>query len=87
MIHSSAGPLFHQAKPVMYSNDEMVGSYKVQRFCHLDKGVSLLPALQPKPFRWTKSADQILASIARFAINTGRASAQNLYEKSMTLGD
>ena len=25
---------------------------------------------QPKPFRWTKSADQILASIARFATNT-----------------
>jgi len=25
---------------------------------------------QPKPFRWTKSADQILASIARFAAST-----------------
>ena len=25
---------------------------------------------QPKPFRWTKSADQILASIARFATAT-----------------
>jgi len=25
---------------------------------------------QPKPFRWTKSADQILASIARFATST-----------------
>jgi hypothetical protein len=25
---------------------------------------------QPKPFRWTKSVDQILASIARFATTT-----------------
>jgi hypothetical protein len=25
---------------------------------------------QPNPFRWTKSADQILASIARFATAT-----------------
>ena len=25
---------------------------------------------EPKPFRWTKSADEILASLARFATRT-----------------
>ncbi len=30
---------------------------------------------QPKPFRWTKSADQILASMARFATSTLAAHA------------
>ena len=34
---------------------------------------------QPKPFRWTKSADQILASIARFATSTLAAHQSNVY--------
>ena len=34
---------------------------------------------QPKPFRWTKSADQILASIARFATSTLTAHAPAVY--------
>jgi hypothetical protein len=28
---------------------------------------------EPKPFRWTKTADEILASIARFATRTSTA--------------
>jgi hypothetical protein len=32
----------------------------------------------PKPFTWTKSADQILASIARFAQRTMDTQAHNL---------
>lgn len=34
---------------------------------------------QPRPFRWTKSADQILASIARFATATLAAHAPGIY--------
>ena len=34
---------------------------------------------QPRPFRWTKSADQILASIARFATATLAAHAPGNY--------
>lgn len=30
----------------------------------------------PKPFKWTKSADEILASIARFATRTAHAHAE-----------
>lgn len=37
---------------------------------------------QPKPFRWTKSADQILASIARFATSTLAAHAPNTYARN-----
>jgi len=37
---------------------------------------------QPKPFRWTKSADQILASIARFATSTLAAHAPETYERN-----
>lgn len=37
---------------------------------------------QPKPFRWTKSADQILASIARFAISTLAAHAPDTYARN-----
>jgi hypothetical protein len=33
---------------------------------------------QSQPFRWTKSADQILASIARFASATLTAHAANI---------
>jgi hypothetical protein len=32
----------------------------------------------PKPFVWTKTADQILASIARYAQRTSTAQASNL---------
>jgi hypothetical protein len=32
----------------------------------------------PKPFVWTKTADQILASIARYAQRTTAAQASNL---------
>ena len=37
---------------------------------------------QPKPFRWTKSADQILASIARFATSTLDAHAPDTYTRN-----
>jgi transposase len=37
---------------------------------------------QPKPFRWTKSADQILASIARFATSTLAAHAPYTYARN-----
>jgi hypothetical protein len=37
---------------------------------------------QLKPFRWTKSADQILASIARFASATLDAHAPETYERN-----
>jgi len=37
---------------------------------------------QPKPFRWTKSADQILASIARFATSTLAAHAPAAYARN-----
>jgi len=37
---------------------------------------------QPKPFRWTKSADQILASIARFATSTLAAHAPDVYVRN-----
>jgi transposase len=37
---------------------------------------------QPKPFRWTKSADQILASIARFATSTLAAHVSPVYARN-----
>jgi hypothetical protein len=37
---------------------------------------------QPKPFRWTKSADQILAAIARFAIATLAAHSPATYTRN-----
>jgi transposase len=37
---------------------------------------------QPKPFRWTKSEDQILASIARFATSTLAAHAPEIYARN-----
>lgn len=37
---------------------------------------------QPKPFRWTKSADQILASIARFASSNLIAHAPDAYARN-----
>lgn len=37
---------------------------------------------QPKPFRWTKSADQILASIARFATSTLAAQRPRHYARN-----
>lgn len=37
---------------------------------------------QPKPFRWTKSADQILASIARFASSTLAAHRPKTYARN-----
>src|ERR1700739_2629295 len=37
---------------------------------------------QPKPFRWTKSAHQILASIARFAPSTLAAHAPETYKRN-----
>jgi transposase len=37
---------------------------------------------QPKPFRWTKSADQILASIARFATSTLAAHSPTIYTRN-----
>ncbi len=37
---------------------------------------------QPKPFRWTKSADQILASIARFASSTLAAHRPKTYTRN-----
>ena len=37
---------------------------------------------QPKPFQWTKTADQILASIARFASSTLAAHRPAVYERN-----
>lgn len=37
---------------------------------------------QPKPFRWTKSADQIVASIARFATSTVAAHAPDTHARN-----
>ena len=37
---------------------------------------------QPKPFHWTKSADQILASIARFATATLAAQSHTTYTRN-----
>jgi transposase len=37
---------------------------------------------KPKPFRWTKSADQILASIARFATATRAAHESSTYARN-----
>lgn len=37
---------------------------------------------QPKPFRWTKTADQILASIARFATSTLAAHQPGIYARN-----
>ena len=37
---------------------------------------------QPQPFRWTKSADQILASIARFATATLAAHSPATYTRN-----
>jgi transposase len=37
---------------------------------------------QPKPFRWTKSADQILASITRFATSTLAVHAPETYARN-----
>jgi hypothetical protein len=37
---------------------------------------------QPKPFLWTKSADQILASIARFATATLAAQSHTTYTRN-----
>ena len=37
---------------------------------------------QPKPFHWTKSADQILASIARFATATLAAQSHTTYARN-----
>ena len=37
---------------------------------------------QPRPFRWTKSADQILASIVRFATATLAAHAPASYTRN-----
>jgi transposase len=42
---------------------------------------------QPKPFRWTKSADQILASIARFATATLDAHSTNILLEINDSGD
>jgi hypothetical protein len=38
----------------------------------------------PKPFVWTKTADQILASIARFASDPDCSQAKQLCKKSRT---
>jgi transposase len=40
----------------------------------------------PKPFTWTKSADQILASIARFAQRTADTQAQQLMSRTTVTG-
>lgn len=41
----------------------------------------------PKPFVWTKSADEILASIARFAQRTADAHAAQLLSRTTVTGD
>ena len=44
-------------------------------------GIHRCPSRDPKPFVWTKSADEILASIARFAQRTADArAAQQIHE-------
>jgi len=40
----------------------------------------------PKPFTWTKSADQILASIARFAQRTADTQAAQLMSRTTVTG-
>jgi hypothetical protein len=40
----------------------------------------------PKPFTWTKSADEILASIARFAQRTADAQAAQLMSRTTVTG-
>ena len=40
----------------------------------------------PKPFVWTKSADEILASIARFAHRTADAHATQNVSRTMVTG-
>ena len=40
----------------------------------------------PKPFVWTKSADEILASIARFAQRTVEARAAKQMSRTMVTG-
>jgi hypothetical protein len=40
----------------------------------------------PKPFVWTKSADEILASIGRFAQRTTDARAQGLLSRTTETG-
>ena len=40
----------------------------------------------PKPFVWTKSADEILASIARFAQRTADARAMQQMSRTMVTG-
>ncbi|HEX5482688.1 MAG TPA: IS630 family transposase, partial [Terriglobia bacterium] len=41
----------------------------------------------PKPFVWTKTADQILASIARFAQRTCSSPADALKSRTTGTGD
>jgi transposase len=41
----------------------------------------------PKPFVWTKTADQILASIARFAQRTGTVESSRLTSRITVTGD
>lgn len=41
-----------------------------------------VPNQQPQPFRWTKSPDQTLASIARFATSTLAAHAPAVYARN-----
>ena len=41
----------------------------------------------PKPFVWTKTADQILASIARYALRTTAAQASQLMSRTTGTGD
>jgi hypothetical protein len=40
----------------------------------------------PKPFVWTKTADEILASIARFAERTANARAAQLLSRTIVTG-
>jgi len=44
-------------------------------------------AIYPKPFVWTKSADEILASIARFAQRTADTRAAQLMSRTNVTGD
>ena len=41
----------------------------------------------PKPFVWAKTADQILASIARYAQRTLAAQSQQLISRTIGTGD
>jgi transposase len=40
----------------------------------------------PRPFKWTTTADQILASIARFAHRTGETHAPSLIKRTIATG-